>query len=115
MKYGEAVRQVFDAHYNDMASDNKLSTKCTRYTHDNLRTAFELMPWKWKKQLLMEFSVITGELRRHILSCPHEKVIVPYNECEECSLCGAVRRMELEDQNPNSYNERKVWSEWRIY
>ncbi len=110
MTYGEALKLVFDAHYEDLASPAK---KCTRYTNEKLKCAFAAIPWAWKKDVLLEFSIISGELRDNILACPHIEIKRPYQGREECMKCHSFRNMELEDQSPHSYNDRMVWGEWR--
>ena len=111
MKFGEAVKVVFDGHFEDLASKPE---KCTRYTNEKLLCAISVIPWKWKRFLYEEFAIIQGVIRRHILECPHDKTQEPYQSRRECLQCGSYQSFELEDQDPHSYNERKIWSEWKI-
>ena len=116
MKFGEAVKLIFQGHYDDLASTlHKDDVKNTRYTHESLKAAIERVPWVWRKFCLEEFSILTGVLRRSILECPHEKTKVPYDGRIECLQCGCHRCLELEDKDPHSYNERKVWSKWECF
>jgi hypothetical protein len=115
MKFGDAIKLVFEAHYEDLASGAKEFPQNTRYTNEKLLTALKCVPAKWRQFILQEFAVMEGVIRREILTCPHNATSKPYNGREECVSCGSHRSLELEDNDPNSYNERKVWSEWRIF
>jgi hypothetical protein len=111
VKFGEVIKLVFDAHYEDLASKPE---RCTRYTRDTLAMAVKSIPWQWKKAALMEFNVIVFALKQNILSCTHKEIETLYPGGEQCKQCKCYRMLELEDQNPNSYNDRKIWSEWKI-
>lgn len=112
MTFGEALRLVFDAHYEDLGSKD---SRCTRYTHEKLITALHVVPWKWRKYILEELSIAERTIRTEILKCPHKEVREPYSERRECVQCGSHQNYELEDQDPNSYNERKIWTKWDVY
>lgn len=111
MKFGEALKATWDACYKDIASEDKSDY----YTHKHLMAAISLMPWSARNKVLAEFVVTAGVIHREILKCKHEEYSTPYVGHNECKKCGCVRDLELEDQDPNSYNERKVWSEWKTY
>jgi len=115
MKFGEALKLVFEAHYEDLASTKHADDKKnTRYTNEKLHAALKLVSPKWKQFILQEFAIIEGVIRRDILSCPHTNVLKPYSGWEDCADCCSHRSLEREDQDPNSYNERMVWSKWKI-
>lgn len=111
MKYGEALRAVFEAMYKDRSSVD------TTYTAPNLKAIVQTLPPQWKRELMKDFQCISNELERNILSCPHpaDAIKKPYDTCEECTKCGAKRFYELEDNDPNSWNERKIWSAWKVF
>ena len=115
MKFGEALKLVFDSHYKDLASSsNQDSVKNTRYTNEELKHALILIPAIWRADILREFAIIEGVIRKEILSCPHNSITKPYQGREECVGCGSHRILELEDKDPFSYNERMIWSKWDI-
>lgn len=111
MTFGEALKLVFEAHYEDLGSKEN---RCTRYTNEKLLTALKIVPWKWKKYIFQEFSIVVGVIRRAILACPHKEFTEPYSGRRECNQCGSHQNLELEDKDPNSYNERKIWGEWEV-
>lgn len=115
--FGEAFRAIFEAHFQDVASDARSAapgTVCTRYTHEKLKAAFDLVPLKWKKGIYSEFMHMAGRLREQILTCKHEKFKVPYDGAEECELCGASRRKVRKDDSFGSYDETMIWTEWDV-
>jgi hypothetical protein len=79
-----------------------------------LKNAIAAVPLKWRREIAVDFSIIVNELRKSALACTHNARHTSYNGREECQSCGCHRNLELEDQSPNSWNERKVWSEWKV-
>lgn len=112
MKFGNALRTIFEAHYRDAASKEP----CTRYTNAELKEAFKTIPLSPRDKLFLyqEFSVIVGVLEREILSCKHETVTVPFQGCERCTKCLSMRRLERVDDSFGSYDESMKWGEWTV-
>jgi hypothetical protein len=112
MKFGDALRAIFEAHYRDAESKEP----CTRYTNSELKEAFKTITANPKTKLFIyqEFRQIYGVLEREILSCKHTNVKVPWQGCEQCTDCLSMRQLEREDKDINSYNERMVWGAWYV-
>lgn len=109
MKYGEALKIVFEAFYKDRSAVD------TTYTTPNLKDAVKTLPPQWKAQIMGDFRVIAREIEQNILSCPHDQSarVVPYINCEQCSDCGCKRFYELEQNDPMSWDDTKKWSDWK--
>jgi len=112
MKFGDALRAIFEAHYRDTASKEP----CTRYTNSELRDAFKTISNDPKLKLFIhqEFSILTSVLEHEILSCKHAFITTPFQGCEQCTECLSMRRLERKGKDINSYNERMVWGEWFV-
>jgi hypothetical protein len=116
MKFGESLKKIFEAHYEDLASDKKESiAENTRYNHKKLIAQLDLIPWKWKQFLYQEFLILSNSIRENILkNCSHEKYNTPFEGHRECQCCGAKQNLVLEDNSPQSYNENKIWTSWDL-
>jgi hypothetical protein len=111
MKYGEALRMVFEAFYKDR------STVETSYHAPSLNEAIEQVPVQWRYELMSDFGVIMRRMETKMLACSHPtaSVTTPYNGCERCSLCGCKRFMESVETDYPYMDASKQWSKWKVW
>lgn len=111
MKYGDALKAVFEAFYKDR------SDVTTTYTTPSLRDAVKTLPPRWKAQIMADFKVIAREIEQNILSCPHptDAISRPYDTCEECAKCGCKRFLETREELQGSMFGDRAWSDWKVW
>lgn len=89
---------------------------------DEFKDILYTIPVKQRKHAIWHFRQAAKDVERVLLKCEHpkDKIHVPYEGREECTLCGAHRRYSsLESIDPENYEGTMwgagySWSKWEI-
>lgn len=109
MKYGEALKLVFEAFYSDRSDPQK------QFIHTDLKAAIEQVPLKWRSSIWLDVNDISRELKASALRCKHEKLELDNPGLQRCGLCTATRMKIVVSECTGPFgSDLTEWQEWRL-